>query len=93
MPRKIRYLLRLNLPRGSTLSTLMSSLAALRKRWRRCRKLRLPAKTAECCQVLIGDVEGHQSVGKRILVELRIGSTSETVLMSATRLMWAPVNS
>ena len=41
----------------------------------------------------IGDVEGHQSVGKRILVELRIGSTSETVLMSATRLMWAPVNS
>jgi hypothetical protein len=38
------------------------------------RGLRLPAKTTECCHVLIGDVEGRQSVGKCILVELRIGS-------------------
>ena len=34
----------------------------------------LPAKPAECCHVLIVDVEGRQSVGKRIFVELRIGS-------------------
>lgn len=32
------------------------------------------AKTAEYCHVFIGNVEGRQSVGKRVLIELRIGS-------------------
>ena len=35
---------------------------------------RFSAKAAECSHVFIGNVEGRQSVRKRVLVELRIGS-------------------